>query len=106
MNLAYIRYLTFYTNGTAGKMFECAVDGDFKLVVMAAVKNDGSTGAFTNDDIRITSGSGTKVHSEIYSTAASRTGVLGVFENVTNGSKIATCAVWYGDANVCLMCFN
>ena len=106
MDLKYIRHLIFSSNGTSGKMFECAVDGDFKLVVMAAVKSDGSSGAFTNDDIKITSGSGTKVHYVIYRGNVGSTGVLGVFQNVTNGSKIATCAIWYGDATVCLACFN
>ena len=102
MNLAFIRNLT--TSGGDNTEAYVTIDADFKLVVIATTKSDGDSGTWSENDMRITSGTGTKVRAVIYRGNASSTGA--VFENVKYGAKIFCGRSRYGSISAVAMCFN
>lgn len=104
MNLTFIRNLT--TSGGDNTEAYITIDADFKLVVIATTKSDGNSGTWSESDMKITSGTGTKVRAVIYRGNAGSTGACAVFENVKNGAKIFCGRSKYGGISAVAMCFN
>lgn len=104
MNLAFIRNLT--TSGGDNTEAYITADADFKLVVVATTKSDGNSGTWSENDMKIVSGSGTKLRATIYRGNAGSTGACAVFENITNGTRIFCGRSKYGSISSVMMCFN
>lgn len=106
--LKFVKNITGSANGSStpvGSPTLLTVDDDYKLVIMAGTKSDGSDG-FTSNDLKIKSGVGIKLDAKIYWGKAANTGYYAVFANVKKGAVIQCGVRYYGDLYATLACFK
>lgn len=107
--LKFVKNITGSANGSStpvGSPTLLTVDDDYKLVIMAGTKNDGSYGGFTANDLKIKSGVGIKLASSIYWGKEASTGYYAVFADVKKGAVIQCGVRYYGDLYATLACFK